>query len=260
MSINSSSAPSPFTPRLDGRALDFIKICAAALMVVDHIDYTLLDRTQLWMFVLGRAVFPLFCFAVATAVFKAGPEKGPHYGVMKYAPRLLLLALVTEPISRYARDIDVLNVLFTLSAGAALAGLSWRIRDAWLYALLPLAAVLQLFLPSVMEFDLAGAALPAAFLMALRGRKYALPLLLLLLCTVNAANQAHDIFSAVTSARTLTVLIAAATGAVFIPAFILDVAKNLPRDGRFLSKYALHVFYPGHLLLIHLVAVLAGWP
>jgi hypothetical protein len=36
---------------------------------------------------------------------------------------------------------------------------------------------------------------------------------------------------------------------------VVDMAQRLPQAGRFLPKYALHVFYPAHLALLKLLGM-----
>ena len=73
--MDNKTACKTFIPQVDGRALDAIKICAAVFMVIDHINTTLLASTRLEMFLIGRITFPLFCYALAASMLKAGPDK-----------------------------------------------------------------------------------------------------------------------------------------------------------------------------------------
>lgn len=209
---------------------------------------TLLDSTRPEMFLVGRATFPLFCYAIAVSLLKAGPEKGPQYAWTRYAPRLLLLALITEPIAQFSRDIGAVgNVIFTLGIGAALAGLSYRLRD-WQIAALSGLAISLMYFPPMFEFSAAGAMLPAAFMLAMRGRVTGFICLAALLSTINLGGF-PDLFKNGTSDAAIFITMAA-LACIVTPLLLIRYAATLPQNGRYLPKYFLHVFYPAHLLAI----------
>lgn len=250
--MDNTSPRKTFIPQVDGRALDAIKICAALFMVIDHINSTLLDSTRPEMFLIGRATFPLFCYAIAVGLMKAGADKAPAYGLKRYAPRLLLFAVLTEPIAQFSRDIGpTANVLFTLALGAAVAGLTYKMRD-WQIAALSVLAVALMYLPTPIEFSSAGVMLPAAFLLTLRGRKLGMPCLLALLATINMGGFRELL--ADETAPVFAFMLLVALAAIVTPLYIIRNVAGLPQDGRYLPKYFLHIFYPLHILLIGLYA------
>lgn len=246
--MNNTNARKTFIPQTDGRALDFIKISAALFMVIDHINMSLLDSSQPHMFMIGRATFPLFCYALAAGLMKPAPEKAARYALTRYAPRLLLLAIITEPIAQFSRDIgDIGNVLFTLALGAVMAGLCLRLKE-WQTVALCLTGVGLMYFPSFIEFSTAGIMLPAAFMLAMRGRVAGYACLGLLLCFINLADF-RTLFET-GDGNTLIFIVMTAAACILPPLFLLRYAVSLPQDGRYLPKYFLHVFYPLHLLLI----------
>jgi len=246
--MNNIDVRKTFIPQTDGRALDFIKVCAAIFMVIDHINATLLDSTQPPMFLIGRATFPLFCYALAVSLMKVGPEKAPHYAWTRYAPRLLLLAIITEPIAQFSRDIGPLgNVLFTLALGAVLAGLCFRLKE-WQTAALCALGIGLMYFPAFFEFSTAGAMLPAAFILAMRGRVIGYVCLAALLCCINLSGFG-DLMTKIDS-DVITFICMMAAACIIIPVSLIRFAATQPQDGRYLPKYFLHVFYPLHLLLI----------
>lgn len=246
--MSNKSISKTFIPQVDGRGLDFIKASAALFMVIDHINFVLLASAKPEMFMIGRITFPLFCYALAVALFKAGDDKGTDYALRRYAPRLFVFAVLTEPISRLCRDIgDSFNVMFTLALGAAIAGVSLRMKD-WQVALLCVAAAGLMYFPGWFEFSIAGALLPTAFLMALRGRRLAIPCLLLILATINAGD-----YGGLLGKLTPQVVIFMTVTALFciVPAFFLiRYAAGMPQTGRYLPKYFLHIFYPAHMIAL----------
>jgi len=249
--MNNPSFTKTLVPQLDGRALDFIKICAAVFMVIDHINLMWFDSTIPGMFMLGRATFPLFCYAVAMAMFKAGPEKAPTYGLHKYLPRLLLLAFISEIASQIARDTGMLNVIFTLGLGAVIAGLSYKMKTTQLVVLCVLAMV-AMELPALMEFGTAGIMLPTAILMYLTKRSGGLPCTIGLLCMINMSGYSDAFHDVNTVTMAYVGLMTFST--IVLPWWVLQWSQRLPQDGRYLHKYALHIFYPGHMLLIWFIA------
>lgn len=237
-----------FIPQVDGRGLDFIKICAAVFMVIDHVNSTLLDKSRLEMLMLGRITFPLFCYALAVALFKAGDEKAFEYALKRYTPRLLVFAVLTEPIARFSRDIgDTYNVMFTLALGAAMAGLSLRMKDG-VFALLCVAAAGLMYFPPRIEFSFVGIMLPAGFLCALRGRKLGMPCLLLLLTCANYGDYGALINDFSPQAAALMMMIS--LFCIVPPIWLIRFAATMPQNKRYLPKYFLHVFYPAHMLAI----------
>ena len=252
--VNNSSAKM-LLPQMDGRALDFIKIAAAIFMVIDHINLIWYDGNVHGMFLVGRATFPLFCYALAVAFLKAGPEKSPEYALRKYVPRLLALAVVSEAVSLLTRDTGLLNVIFTLAFAAGIAGYSYRLKDWHLILLCVLALIIDdqcsLWLGErhiLPEFGVAGIMLPAAIMMYMQGRKGGLACMLALIAVMNLGEFA-DIINNLNAAVISYVALVWFSSAV-LPWWVIEWSQRLPNEGRLLHKYALHIFYPGHLLLI----------
>lgn len=252
--VNQSS-PKTLLPQMDGRALDFIKIAAAVFMVIDHINLIWLDGAVQGMFMIGRATYPLFCYALAVAFLKAGPQNAPGYALRKYMPRLLLLAVLTEPISLLTRDTGLLNVIFTLALAAGITGLSFRLKD-WQMIVLTVITVFLMgdvayglatmhILP---EFGFAGMLLPATLLMYMQGRKAGLVCSLALIAVMNFTG--YGMVLERLNLPLFTYIAAIWFSSTVLPWWVIHWSQRLPNDGRYMGKYALHIFYPGHLLLI----------
>lgn len=228
-----------------GAALDFIKIMAAALMVIDHWDDIILDRTASHLMLIGRAVFPLFCYATATAILRAGEDKA-----LLYAAKILVLAVFVEPVSQLARGHDMANVLFTLGLGAAFIPFLMG-RAHWLRMVIFALGLATVFLPSQWEFGVIGVLLPGAMYMVLKGDLRYIPWLFLLLAFVNLNNigQYLDIMSP----AVLIGMIMMASCTIFLPWFIILFAKSLTSARRLTPKYFLHIFYPLHMVILALI-------
>lgn len=232
-----------YLPLLNGRALDAVKIIAAVCMVIDHINALLLDHASVGMYLIGRATYPLFCFALAIAIHKRDAD----YAFRTYGLRLMILALLCEPVSIFTRHEGVLNVIFTLAFGALLAGASLKMKDWQTYACVLLLAVLDYFSP-VVEFGPLGIALPALILMALRQRPGALYALAACLFSVNILMQGDALSIHLWFVYALT-----GFATLLLPPAVLQLCRTLPQTGRMVHKYALHVFYPGHLVILWLI-------
>jgi hypothetical protein len=219
-------------------------------MIVDHVNTILMAQSSAHMYMIGRITFPLFCYALAVALYRAGPEKAASYAFRRYGPRLFAIGVLTEPIARWARGGDIFNVLFTLSFGAVLAGFAAKLKD-WQVAIVWTLALLGTAFPATVEFSLPGIALPSAILLAMQGRAIAWPFLVALLYVINLDGYA--------TGREMVIgppaEFAFATLVLFffvaaVPYGILTLAERMKQSGRFLPKYFLHVFYPAHLALL----------
>jgi hypothetical protein len=227
-----------------GAPLDVVKLVAAVLMVIDHVNVVFLkhDANVLWK--LGRIAFPLFAFALACNL-QRGTKAAGYVGV------LLLLGAISQPIYAVALGAGDGNTLFTLAVGAtiltALRSQNPVLQHAVFFA--GAVAIFSSFLParSGLDFGLAGMLFPAALFMVMDGGRSHVIWLVLMLVGLNWYYpnpwELAPIGTAMfTAAGVVTVLLLAA-------AF-----KNRPR---FLPRYALHFFYPGHLLVLMAIYRLA---
>lgn len=243
--------PSSFNRLLTGRPLDAVKILAAVAMVVDHFNAMLFDWQYTWAYLIGRAAFPLFCWAAAAAIIRARDDRALY----RQAGILLLWAVLAEPISRYARDYEVANVLFTLALGVLVApfylrrGTIARLGLAW-------AAIVLTLCGGWWEFATSGLLLPAALAVMLRERRMIdVATVLLLLATMNF----RGLFFYEAVAVPLLAVTAIAT--IVLPLAILVMVRDVlpradagsPPPRRLLPRYALHVFYPLHIVVLWLL-------
>ena len=239
---NAGVRPLGIAPAFDGAPLDAVKLLAALCMLVDHVNSVVLGSGYPLMWRIGRVSFPLFCFAVACNLARGAPLPG-------YLRRLLLFGVLTQPIFGLAfRGHDQGNVLIALALGALVAA-TLRQRGAGLqHALLALGSVLVL-VPALrantgFEFGLAGLLLIAVLLLLLDGRWSTavwLPFIAFGLNLPAARSPAEPWWLG----PLRDAAIALAGGAL-----VLAVSLLLRGRRRFLPRYALHVFYPGHLLLL----------
>ena len=227
----------PATRLFAGAPLDVVKLVAAGLMAADHVNTIFLGHRPGALWHIGRLVFPLFCFALVCNL-----QRGAS--VSKYLEKLLVFAVLSQPIYAAAlRDTDA-NVLFTLAAGIAVAGFLRQQSLAVQHAALG-AGVAAIFSPYVqartgVDFGLAGMLFPAALLLVMDGAKSHAVWLVAVLIGLNWFPPDPWRYAPITTAMV------AGVGSLLILALALGF-RNYPR---FLPRYALHLFYPGHLLLL----------
>jgi TraX protein len=223
-----------------GAPLDVIKLVAAGLMVVDHVNYVFFGHVANLMWYLGRPVFPLFVFVLACHLMRGTATQG-------YVEKLIVLAVVSQPFYATLLNIDMANPVFTLAAGAVLV-IVLRPRHPIVQHLVFLAATVVIFASSLrvregLDYGLAGTLLPAALYLVLDRRwSHTLWLAVLIFALNWYPGSGWKL-------RPDEVAFVAAGGAVLI-ALVALALKGRPR---FLPRYAFYIFYPAHLLVLLLV-------
>jgi hypothetical protein len=223
---------------LSGAPLDLVKLVAAVVMVLDHVDTILLDYAQMPLWYVGRVAYPLFCIAIV-----ANLQRGTR--LAGYTSTLLLFALVTQPIYGAAFHSADASPLATLGLAVVAVG-ALRARSAAVQhgaLALGVAAILVPWLNarSGVDFGLAGVLFPVALLLVLDGRHSHGVWLAALLLLLNWHRP-----ESVISRQTVLAAACAAAGTLAVVA----LAATLKGRPRFLPRYALHVFYPGHLAIL----------
>jgi hypothetical protein len=239
--------PAFFRPVITGRGLDALKLFALGLMVVDHVNYIVLDSSYYWAYLLGRGAWPLFAFAAAVAFLRANDA-----GLIKQAKLLFICALISEPISQIARDVPP-NILFTLALSCVLALMMRRLPEKAQLAICLLAPALMAW-PSMWEFGVCGALLPVAIAQALGGRgRYWWAIAVWLSLFMSFGGWLVRDFPPMLVAQTSLACLLLPLGAIWLLREIL--AERIDGE-RFLPRYALHAFYPLHLLALLLLSFL----
>ena len=220
-----------------GAPLDVVKLVAAVLMVMDHVNVIFLEHDANIWWKLGRIAFPLFCFAVACNLRRGA-------SVPEYVGMLLLLGAVSQPIYAKALGAHDGNILFTLAVGATIIAVL-RTKSLLLqHAVLAVgvAAVFNPWLPARpgLDFGLAGMLFPAAVFLVMDGRRSHVVWLVLLLVGLNWHHPDPLRFAPMPAA------LFAGVGSMVV---VLSAIAFRQR-ARLLPRYALHVFYPGHLLVL----------
>lgn len=148
--------------------LPSVQATAIGTMLLDHLCAWLITGPwpDLLRITLGRLALPMFAFMVAWhALHTAQP--------LRYAHRILLIALIAQAPFMALHGQPLGNICFTLAAAAYLiAGL--RRRDPWP---LLLAAVLALVIIGHVEYGILGLGLVLACALAIRHPRFWLSLL-----------------------------------------------------------------------------------
>ncbi|MFN6515512.1 MAG: TraX family protein [Nostoc sp. CreGUA01] len=100
-----------------------IKILAAVFMVMDHVCYLLMPQVLILHF-FGRLSFPLFAWLLAEG------EKHTR-NVYRYGSRLLITAIISQPIYSVVFQRLSLNILFTLLLGLVMLRLTKHCPQLW---------------------------------------------------------------------------------------------------------------------------------
>lgn len=245
-SLNRSPSIAARLP-LSGASLDLIKIIAALLMVIDHVNAIFYGDSIYWLYLVGRGAFPLFCFATAASVIRSD---GNNPGA--YALSLLPFAVVTQPIYTevFAARFDAANVLFTLSVGGIFGSILLYERRLYqhLFFFFALAAGL---VQVPIEFGLPGILLPAALALAVKGSLPALSWAVLLALVMNHTGKVDALHE---SYFLLHVLVSGAS-AIGITALTVLLCSFVQSPRRLLPRWSLHIFYPAHIALVGLIAL-----
>lgn len=116
------------------------KIIAMFTMLIDHIGLIFFPSEAIFR-VIGRLSFPFFAYGIANGYSKTR-------NVYKYGQRLLILALISQPIYFLALDKETLNICWTLFLGlAAIFFYENRLENKFLsYFLLLLTIALTFFI------------------------------------------------------------------------------------------------------------------
>jgi hypothetical protein len=220
-----------------GAPLDFVKTVAACLMVIDHVNHIFLGHVANIIWYLGRPVFPLFVFALACNMARGTSTPS-------YVEKLILLGVVSQPVYATLFVSDIGNTLFTLAVGAVIISVL-RSQHLAVQHLVFLVATVTIFSSSLhvregLDYGVAGMLLPAALYLVLEGKWSHVPWLLLLIFALN--------WFPPDPWRLKPLQVACFT--VAGSAVIVVTALALRNRPRFLPRYALYIFYPGHLLLL----------
>lgn len=240
-------------PAQPNKDQSLLKLVAILTMVVDHTGVIFFPG-QLWLRIIGRIAFPLFCWGIVI-----GAERTKNWQL--YGLRLFLLGLATQPFFMLAlnHSLTQFNVLATLFLGfMAIQGIKhrWFFSHIW-------APALALFLGAAFQMDYGWRGVLLIILMYLaRHSKGSLAALMIAFClywgtgggilprawlqTLTSTpfqfvNRAFFDFFSLFKVQSMAILA--------LPLMLINTNSGLR-----IPKWFSYLAYPGHLLLLYLIS------
>ena len=192
-------------------------------MAVDHIGLIFFPEYFIFR-IIGRLAFPLFAFGVAQGYFYTK-------NLSKYLQRILLLALISQPIFYLLINQENLNICFTLTLGLSVIYLYDKEKNWWV-KVFGIISVLILGQWLNVEYGAYGILLILCFYIFRNN------ILLILVGSLLIFSQALLNYSQILNLFAI------------IPLFLVYYAK----DERIkINRWIQYLFYPVHLLIIYIV-------
>ena len=232
-----------------GLSASTLRVLAMTFMLLDHMWATIVPGNN-WMTYVGRLAFPIFAFQIVEGFYHTSNRKN-------YAKRLLILALISEiPFNLMTLSSPIFpfhqNTIFTLLLGLwAISALdnakTARTKPAAVKAGFVVLITYLLGLIGFVDYGWKGVMTVVAFYVFHEGRfaKLGQLISMLLLNIILFEGQRFPLFG----------------GAYYLPAQAFALLALIPiwlYDGRkgFGGKrfqYTVYLFYPVHLLVLHLL-------
>ena len=212
-----------------------LKIIAIITMTIDHIGAIMYPNIDIFR-IIGRVSFPIFAFLLVEG-FKHTSNK------LKYFLRLILFAIITQPIYDYAFNKHELNILFTFSLSFLLLSSLEFIKkiiskyskgiENYLYKTVFYSLIYILFVlfSIILNVDYQALGISLVFIFYLVPNLY-LSFLLYLLAVIFLATNTIQFYSLLSF--------------LFIYMYNGEKGKNI--------KYFFYLYYPLHLLILKLFA------
>ncbi len=205
-----------------------LRIIAFTTMAIDHIGLIFFPQFIIFR-IIGRIAMPLFAFSIAEGYVRTR-------NVDKYGQRILLLALISQPIFFLLFDNNTLNICFTLFVGLASIYIYDKAKN-WTLKILGILFLLIFSTFFNLEYGAYGVLMILLFYI-FRNNIYLLIAQSLLIFTfvLTDFTQVINIFA-------------------ILAIFLAHYFKK--HDFR-LNRYLQYWFYPAHLLVIYIVYLLIG--
>lgn len=212
-----------------------LKIIAIITMTIDHIGAIMYQNIDIFR-IIGRVSFPIFAFLLVEG-FKHTSNK------LKYFLRLILFAIITQPIYDYTFNNHELNILFTFSLSFLLLSSLEFIKkiiskyskgiENYLYKTVFYSLIYILFVlfSIILNVDYQALGISLVFIFYLVPNLY-LSFLLYLLAVIFLATNTIQFYSLLSF--------------IFIYMYNGEKGKNI--------KYFFYLYYPLHLLILKLFA------
>lgn len=220
-----------------------LKILAILLMCVDHFNAAIFHYKVTPMIIVGRIAFPLFAFMVAEGARRTKSRE-------KYMLRLLLFALVSEVpfdffVSSSFFDISSQNVFFTLFFGLFSIWCYELLREKGLSAVSVLPLLIACTGAALLNTDYAATGVLCIFLLYVSMEadfpvRFLISAAAIALLSVNIKTDKINFVEI-----ELYALMA------LIPIFLYNGKKGFK-----VNKYFFYAFYPAHMLIFKLLALI----
>lgn len=116
--------------------VEAIKWIAFALMLLEHTSAFAFGTMPHWVMAIGRSVFPMFALALAIGVGQASERQ--RWAIVR---RIAIAGAIAAAVAPLAREVESLNVLFTLALGLGVnTAINSHMRLRWLWIVLMLVA------------------------------------------------------------------------------------------------------------------------
>lgn len=237
---------------LPNRDQSLIKLVAVITMVIDHIG-VIFFPSQLWLRLIGRIAFPLFCWGIVIGAERTGNWQ-------KYLLRLLILAFISQPFYMIALNHTwtQFSVMATLLLGfLAVMGmrLKWHFSQVW-------APILCLLVAAAFQMDYGWRGVLLIILMHLaRNSRGGLAALMTAFCLYwggggTVIPRPVVTFLTSTPFRLVNISLSELLGLfkvqslaiMALPLMLIDTNSGLR-----IPRWASYLAYPGHLLLLWLL-------
>lgn len=230
---------------------NFIKIIAMITMLVDHLGAMVFPQYRV-MRIIGRIAFPIYAYCIAVGCVYTRD-------IGKYLQRLVLLALISQPLYVYVMEHTVPmmtyipfsespvkaiyyyymyswkdpSILLTLAFGVA-AIWSVRERRLWITALILCVAFAQ---NTFLDYGVKGVILMLLLYMFIDRWYISLPLVAAFMAWWGMKSFGYELFGVTFGIQAFALL---ALPFIYIPM----------RTGIKLNKWVFYAYYPAHLLIV----------
>jgi hypothetical protein len=221
---------------------NFLKLVAIISMVIDHFGKIFFPE-NIVLGIIGRIAFPLFAYCIVVGCLHTSDFK-------KYILRLSVFAVVSQPFFNMAfhptweqfwQEFFVVNIFFTLIAGALAVKALMNIKRNWWMLLIAIA--MEVFIG--LDYGLYGITLMIIFYLC-RNKNWLSALLAALWMMWNGLFGSYVTVLAIGLDQQFFAVLA-------LPLIYVHTNFN-PK----IHKYFFYAFYPAHLLLLFIVRIFLG--